>query len=80
MFLSTSVRHIYHEFDISCECANFRFEDLLEAHGKGIPIDVVQRVIILCLTSAKIFEHVLYRPGILEEVTIVIRDHEGVNV
>ena len=80
MFLSTSVRHINHEFNKSFERALFRFEDLLEARAKGIPINVVQRVIIPCLTSANICAHVLSRPCIFEVVTIVIRDHEGVNV
>ena len=80
MFLSTSVRHINHEFNKYFERALFRFEDLLEARAKGVPIDVVQGVSIPCLTLAEIFAHVLSRPGVFEAVTIVIRDHEGINV
>ena len=80
MCLSTGMRHVNHEFDKSCERAIFLFEDLLEARAKGIPIHVVQRAVIPCLTSSKIFAHVLSHPGIFEAVTIVIRDHEGVNM
>ena len=80
MFLSTSVRHINHEFNKSCEREFFRFEVLLEARAKGIPIDVVQRTVIPCLISANIFAHVIFRPCIFEAVTIVILDHEGINV
>ena len=71
MFLSTSVRHIYHEFDISCERALFRFEDLLEARANGIPIHVILRVVIPCLMSENIFVHVLSHSCIFESFKLL---------